>query len=46
MHAIAWTDVVCPWCYLGRDRTLLLRELGMTVTTLGFELHPDTPAEG
>lgn len=46
MHALLWTDYVCPWCWLGRDRTGLLESLGVVVTTLPFELHPELPPEG
>jgi predicted DsbA family dithiol-disulfide isomerase len=41
-----WSDYLCPWCYLGLDRLALLGELGVDVTCLPFELHPDTPAGG
>lgn len=46
MHALLWTDYVCPWCWLGRDRTALLESMGVRVTTLPFELHPELPPEG
>jgi predicted DsbA family dithiol-disulfide isomerase len=46
MQALLWRDYLCPWCYLGRDRTELLESLGVQVTTLGYELHPDVPGEG
>jgi predicted DsbA family dithiol-disulfide isomerase len=41
-----WSDYICPWAYLGRDRTALLRELGVTVDPLPYELHPELPPEG
>lgn len=41
-----WSDYLCPWCYLGRDRTALLTSLGATVTHLPYELHPELPLEG
>jgi len=46
MDAIAWSDYLCPWAYLGRDRTALLRDLGVEVTVQAFELHPEIPPEG
>ena len=46
MHAVAWNDYLCPWAYLGRDRSHLLRDLGVTVTQLPYELHPELPPEG
>jgi predicted DsbA family dithiol-disulfide isomerase len=41
-----WSDYICPWAYLGRDRTALLRSLDVSVTTMPYELHPDLPSQG
>src|SRR6187200_409410 len=46
MQVKVWSDYICPWCYLGRDRTALLRALGADVTQLPYELHPDLPPQG
>lgn len=46
MTAVAWSDYLCPWCYVGQDRTALLRSLGVDVTVLPYELHPDVPLGG
>jgi predicted DsbA family dithiol-disulfide isomerase len=46
MKAVMWFDYVCPWAYLGRDRTALMRSLGVEVTVRPFELHPEIPREG
>ncbi|MBI2704601.1 MAG: DsbA family protein [Actinobacteria bacterium] len=46
MHALMWFDYVCPWAYLGRDRTQLMRDLGVDVTVLPYELHPEIPKAG
>lgn len=46
MEALLWRDYLCPWCYLGRDRTQLMERLGVRVTPLPFELHPEVPPEG
>jgi predicted DsbA family dithiol-disulfide isomerase len=46
MEAVVWSDYLCPWCYVGQDRTALLRSLGVSVTVLPFELHPRVPEEG
>jgi predicted DsbA family dithiol-disulfide isomerase len=46
VEALAWNDYVCPWAYLGRDRTALMRELGVSVVQLPYELHPEIPPEG
>lgn len=46
LEVICWTDLCCPWCWLGRDRTELLRSLGATVTVRPYELHPDIPPSG
>jgi predicted DsbA family dithiol-disulfide isomerase len=46
MAAWLWRDYLCPWCYLGRDRTALLESLGVTVWPRAYELHPEIPIEG
>jgi len=46
MQALLWRDYLCPWCYLGRDRTTLMEQLGVGVTPLGYDLHPEVPAGG
>ena len=46
MPALMWSDYVCPWAYLGRDRTALMRDLGVEVTVLPYELHPEIPTGG
>ena len=46
MHAVVWSDYICPWAYLGRDRTALLRSLGVAVVSMPYELHPDIPPQG
>lgn len=45
------SDVICPWCFLGKRRLEhALHQLGLRETTivewLPFELNPDMPAEG
>jgi len=39
--AEVWTDYVCPWAYLGTDRTALIESLGVAVRVRSYELHPD-----
>jgi predicted DsbA family dithiol-disulfide isomerase len=46
VQATLWSDYLCPWCYLGRDRSSLMESLGVTITRLPFELHPDVPLTG
>ena len=46
MQAVLWSDYICPWCYLGQDRTALLESLGVEVVARPFELHPETPPSG
>src|SRR5947209_18121880 len=46
MQAVMWFDYVCPWAYLGRDRTTVMRSLGVDVVVRPFELHPEIPREG
>lgn len=43
---VVWSDFLCPWCYLGTDRSNRLRALGAEVTTLPYELHPEFPEAG
>lgn len=50
MNVEIWSDVVCPWCYIGKRR--FERALAsfdhpdeVTVTYRSFELDPDAPAE-
>jgi predicted DsbA family dithiol-disulfide isomerase len=45
------SDVVCPWCYIGKRRlekalTLVEGALAPQVTWLPFQLNPDMPAGG
>jgi predicted DsbA family dithiol-disulfide isomerase len=45
------SDVVCPWCYIGKRRLekaleLLKDEFQVNVRWLPFQLNPDLPAEG
>lgn len=44
------TDIVCPWCWLGKRRLELALEqrpdLEIDITWLPFELNPDLPADG
>jgi predicted DsbA family dithiol-disulfide isomerase len=50
MHVEIWSDVACPWCYVGKRRfeAALARyeHAGeVTVTWRSFELDPGAPAE-
>jgi len=44
------SDVVCPWCYIGKRRLekalVLVQELKFEVRWLPFQLNPDMPKEG
>lgn len=48
IHVVS--DLVCPWCYVGKrrlERALAVRpELRTAVTWLPFQLSPDMPREG
>jgi predicted DsbA family dithiol-disulfide isomerase len=46
MQALLWRDYLCPWCYLGQDRTQIMRQLGVDVVPMSFELHPEVPDGG
>jgi predicted DsbA family dithiol-disulfide isomerase len=44
---IAYSDYVCPWCYIGFRRIeQLQREFDVQVEWRPFELHPETPKTG
>src|ERR687888_496270 len=44
------SDVICPWCFIGKrrlERALALRpELAATLSWRAFQLNPDMPANG
>jgi predicted DsbA family dithiol-disulfide isomerase len=51
LHIDIYSDVVCPWCYLGKRRLeLALEELSGEVSAViewkPFQLEPSTPPEG
>ncbi len=50
LHIAIYSDVVCPWCYLGKKRLEEgLRQAGVTdarIAWLPFELNPAMPPEG
>lgn len=42
-----WSDVVCPFCNVARERAeWLRREAGVAVEWLPFDLHPEYPPDG
>ena len=44
---IAYSDYVCPWCYIGLQRIEQLEaEFPIDVEWRPFELHPETPRAG
>jgi predicted DsbA family dithiol-disulfide isomerase len=50
MDVEIWSDVVCPWCYIGKRRfERAFASFGhpgdVTVTYRSFELDPDAPAQ-
>jgi predicted DsbA family dithiol-disulfide isomerase len=43
-----WSDVQCPWCYIGKrkfEEGVRLAELAVEVEYHSFELSPDTPVD-
>jgi predicted DsbA family dithiol-disulfide isomerase len=50
MHIDIVSDVICPWCYIGKRRLerALARRPGLAVTRSwrAFQLNPDLPIEG
>jgi predicted DsbA family dithiol-disulfide isomerase len=41
-----WYDFICPFCYIGQQRTAILVRHGLQVIELPFQAHPDIPAGG
>ena len=43
-----WSDVVCPWCYIGRERLrqAMTDSPPIALRWRAFELQPDLPPEG
>ncbi len=47
LRITAYSDYVCPWCYIGLQRIeQLQREFPVAVEWRPFELHPETPRTG
>ncbi len=50
MHIDIVSDVICPWCFIGKrrlERALTLRpDLDVETTWRPFQLNPDMPKEG
>jgi predicted DsbA family dithiol-disulfide isomerase len=44
--ALVWYDFICPFCYVGQQRTRILADAGVSVAQLPFQAHPDIPIEG
>ena len=50
MHVEIWSDIACPWCYVGKRRfeaalSSFEHRDEVTVTWRSFELDPQAPAE-
>ncbi len=50
MHVEIWSDIACPWCYVGKRRfeaalAAFDHRDEVTVTWRSFELDPNAPAE-
>jgi predicted DsbA family dithiol-disulfide isomerase len=50
MHIDIVSDVICPWCYIGKkrlERALAARpEIPVSTSWRAFQLNPEMPAEG
>jgi len=47
MPVAVWSDYICPFCNIARDRVAWLRrQVGAEVTWRPFDLHPEYPPEG
>jgi predicted DsbA family dithiol-disulfide isomerase len=45
-EVLHWYDFLCPFCYVGQNRTAILTRHGLNVVELPFQAHPDIPASG
>ncbi|WP_050758157.1 DsbA family oxidoreductase [Xylanimonas cellulosilytica] len=48
VHVDVWSDVQCPWCYIGKRRfeqAVATTGVDVDVTYHSFELAPDTPVD-
>jgi len=41
-----WYDFVCPFCYVGQDRSRILTDRGFTVLSIPLPIHPEIPQGG
>ena len=41
-----WYDFLCPFCYIGQQRNVILVRHGLHVVELPFRAHPDIPPGG
>ncbi|MFX1389997.1 MAG: DsbA family protein [Promethearchaeota archaeon] len=47
VNVIAYSDYICPFCYIGYHRIeQLKKEYNLDVEWKPFEIHPETPKEG
>lgn len=44
--ALHWYDFLCPFCYVGQQRSAILVRHGFSVIALPFQAHPDIPPAG
>jgi predicted DsbA family dithiol-disulfide isomerase len=45
-EVLTWYDFLCPFCYVGQQRTAILVRHGLRVVELPFQAHPDIPPGG
>jgi predicted DsbA family dithiol-disulfide isomerase len=41
-----WYDFLCPFCYVGQQRSAILQRHGLEVVDLPFQAHPEIPPGG
>jgi predicted DsbA family dithiol-disulfide isomerase len=44
--ALHWYDFICPFCYVGQQRNVLLTRSGLELQELAFQAHPEIPPGG
>lgn len=45
-NVLHWYDFLCPFCYVGQQRTGLLMASGLDIVQLPFQAHADIPPGG
>jgi predicted DsbA family dithiol-disulfide isomerase len=45
-QVLHWYDFLCPFCYVGQQRSAIFESHGFNVIDLPFQAHPEIPPDG